>query len=150
MTDVTFPTCVVTTASGPFTVICEPISDALAITPYFGTDDDDNPILGGDFVITHRATGMIVSDGPGCIQCCRSAGKALTAIGVDWDSLSPESVGELPADVRRAVAEARTVNWSCDAEYCEPWPEGAAAERTESRANHLKQNARLVAAAEAQ
>ncbi|WP_045740900.1 hypothetical protein [Actinoplanes rectilineatus] len=152
-----FPTCTITTIQGPVTVPCEPIGEHLAIAPAFGMTEDFRAFLSGNFVITHRATGLHVSDGPGCIECCRSAGKALLATEVDWASITAEGSaefwGSLTDEIRLAVAEARTVNWSCDAEYCNPWPEGVTAERAESRSNHLKrlveQNARIVAAEEA-
>ncbi|AEV86702.1 hypothetical protein ACWT_5685 [Actinoplanes sp. SE50] len=152
-----FPACTVVTSNGPVTVPCEPISDDLAITPVFGMTEDFRAVLGGDFLITHRATGLHVSDGPGCIECCRSAGKALVATGVDWSAITAgggaEFMRALPDETRRAVAEARTVSWSCDIEYCNPWPEGATAERAQSKTNHLRQiveqNARIVAAQEA-
>jgi hypothetical protein len=152
-----FANCEVITTNGAIVVPCEPISDDLAITPVFGMDALGNSVLGGDFVITHRATGRTVSDGPGCIECCRSAGKALVATGVDWSLLTSDNLAEQTAawgdEVRRAVAEARTVNWSCDAEDCEPWPGQAVSERTESRTNHLRrvveQNAQIVAEEEA-
>lgn len=149
----TFPTCIITTTEGTVTVPCEPIGEHLAITPTFGMTDDLQGVLGGTFVITHRVTGKAVSDGPGCIECCRSAGKALLATGVDWSAITEDNASEfwatMPDELRRAVAEARTVNWSCDAEYCDPWPTEARAELAESRTSHLKRivetNARLVA-----
>lgn len=149
-----FPTCTITTAEGPVTVPCEPISDDLAITPALGMTEDFRALLDGGFVITHRATGLYVSDGPGCIECCRSAGKALLATGVDWSAITAEVPAgfwqAMPTGTRMAVAEARTVSWSCDSEDCDPWPEGATGERAASRTSHLRrvveQNARIVAA----
>lgn len=127
----TFACCTITTDSGTLTVPCEPINDHLAITPVFGMDADGSSLLGGDFIITHRATGMAVSDGPGCLECCRGAGRALVETGVDWGALNRDNVGNISQswsdELRQRVAEARTVNWSCDAEYCEPWPAKAAA-----------------------
>lgn len=148
-----FPMCTITTADGTVVVPCEPLGGGLAITPVFGMTEDFRAALGGDFVLTHVETGLTLSDGPGCIECCRSAGKALLATGVDWSTLTSENVRELSAtwsdEVRAQVAEARTVSWSCDAEDCDPWPEESVAERSASRSAHLKKiaetNARLLA-----
>lgn len=148
-----FPTCIITTADGSVTVPCEPIGEHLAITPTFGMTEDLRAVLGGDFVITHRRSGKVISDGPACIECCRSAGKALLATSIDWAAITEENAAAflkaLPEDAVRALAEARTVNWTCDAEDCEPWPDGATGERAESRASHLgrivERNARILA-----
>lgn len=119
-------TCTITTDSGPVVVPCEPISDALAITPAFGMDEHGKTMLGGNFLITHLPSGRHISDGPGCINCCRSAGRALMELGIDWSAADAENIDALikswSPELLRAVAEARTVAWSCDADYCAPWP----------------------------
>jgi hypothetical protein len=121
-----FATCQIATDSGTITVPCEPIGGGVVITPVFGMGTDGQSLLGGDFILTHEPTGTMLSDGPGCIECCRSAGKALVATGVDWLQFTRANSAEITAswsgEVRKAVAEARTVNWSCDAENCDPWP----------------------------
>jgi hypothetical protein len=117
--------CTVTTDSGSVTLPCEPINEWLAITPVFGMDDDGNSALDGGFTITHRPTGGNIVEGPGCIECCRSAGKVLDGLGIDWAGLTKETsnawAAALPDDVKRKFAEARAVAWSCDSYTCEPW-----------------------------
>jgi hypothetical protein len=117
--------CAVTTDSGPVTVICEPVNDTIVITPTFGMDENGNTHLRGDFVVTHRPTGRHLSDGSGCINCCRSAAHALIATGIDWAAVTADTLDAVVAswtiEQKTRVAAARTVAWSCDAEVCEPW-----------------------------
>jgi hypothetical protein len=136
-----FATCEISTDSGTITVPCEPIGNGMVITPTFGMDEDGKSLLGGDFIITHEPTGTILSDGPGCIECCRSAGKAILATGIDFAELDRTNSAEVAAswsdDVRMAFSEARQVSWSCDAENCNPWSDGSIQEVVEERKAHL-------------
>lgn len=111
------------TECGPIEVPCEPIDDWLAITPTVGMDDAGNSILVGDFTIAHRPTGRMVSEGPGCIECCRYAGRKLAELGVDWSALvvdnSREWAAGLTTEQQQQLAEHRAVAWRCDAEPCD-------------------------------
>lgn len=115
----------VTTDSGDLTMPCEPINEWLAITPSFGMDEDGNSHLHGAFTVMHRPTGRNVVEGEGCIECCRSAGKALAALDADWSTLTPANSVEWSAalsdDTKVAFTAARSVGWLCDAKDCEPW-----------------------------
>lgn len=118
------------TDSGDVAVPCEPVGDWLAITPAFGMDEDGNTFLQGGFTITHVPTGNDLSDGPGCIECCRRAAKALIETGVDWGALTGDDYGQATfeswsPEVREAVTLARLVEFCCDAEGCEPGEETA-------------------------
>jgi hypothetical protein len=114
----------ISTDSGDVTVPCEPVNEWIAITPVFGMDHEGRSWLDGRFIVTHLPTGMSLVEGPGCINCCRNAGRALAATSVDWSVLTRENSAEIskswPAEVRLVIAEARAVEWVCDAEYCEP------------------------------
>lgn len=115
--------CKISTNSGDTLVPCEPINEWLAITPDFGMDKDGKTSLSGAFAVTFRPSGTRLSEGAGCIECCRSAGKALAALDVNWSTLTADTGAEwlaaLPAETQHALAEARTVEWLCDAELCE-------------------------------
>lgn len=136
-----FATCDIATDSGTITVPCEPVGNGIVITPVFGMDDDGNSLLGGDFILTHEATGTMLSDGGGCIECCRSAGKAILETGIDFSQIDRTNSAEVAAawsdGVRQAFSEARMVNWSCDADLCDPWPEGAIEKVVAARKAHL-------------
>jgi hypothetical protein len=118
-------TCTVSTDSGDIVVPCEPINEWLAITPEFAMDDDGNTLLTGRFNLTHRPTGLEFGDGSGCAQCVRSAGQWLATLNLDWSALRPDSNAEwlagLSQEQRFELGDARAINWSCDAEDCEPW-----------------------------
>jgi len=120
----------VSTSNGDVTVPCEPINDWLAITPVFSMDAGGKTWLNGGFTVTHRPTGLIVADGPGCIECCRAAGKELASLDVDWATLNAgngrEWAAALSDGTKRRLGNARAVDWSCDADYCYPRPVGVA------------------------
>lgn len=111
------------TDSGAVRLICEPINEWLAITPFFGMDSDGKTWLDGTFTVTHIPTGRNIVDGSGCIACCRHAGKVLSALAADWSTLTSTNGTEWSANLdeatQRAFAEARPVEWACDAEYCD-------------------------------
>ncbi len=136
-----FATCDIATTDGTITVPCEPIGNGMVITPTFGMDEDGRSLLGGDFIITHEPTGTMLSDGAGCIECCRSAGKAILALGVDFSQMDLTNSADLsaswPDEAKLGFSEARAVNWSCDADYCEAWPADAIDKYVAARKAHL-------------
>jgi hypothetical protein len=122
-------TVTLSTDSGDVEVPCEPINEWLGITAAFGMDDAGRTFLDGRFTITHRPTGLNFVASPGCIQCCRSAGRAMVALDLDWPSLTAANGTEwakaLPDDVRVAFADARSVGFYCTAGACPLWPSEA-------------------------
>jgi hypothetical protein len=136
-----FATIEVFTDSGKVTVPCEPVGNGIVITPSFGMDDDGNSLLLGAFQLTHEKTGLMLSEGGGCITCCRSAGKAMLATGVDFSQIGRDNGAEVAASwdevVRYVVAEARAVEWACDADYCDPWPSDSMEKVAAARKAHL-------------
>lgn len=111
------------TDSGNLTTPCEPVNEWLAITPEIGMEEDGTSRLIGAFVVTHRPTGTVLTEGGGCIECARLAGRELAALDVDWSTLTSDYAeawfAELPQDVKYRFWEVRPVEWACDAEPCE-------------------------------
>lgn len=123
--------CTISTDSGPTTIVCEPISDSIVITPAFGMDDEGKTWLLGGFVLTHVPTGGSISEGQGCIECCRANGRALAALPVDWSALTKTNAADWsagwPDDLKSKFSDYRAVEWGCDAENCERiTPDGGA------------------------
>ena len=116
------PVVTVATDSGNLVVPCEPINEYLAITPAFCMDQDGNGLLDGGFAITHTPTGAAITDGTGCIECARAAGKRLAAL--DWSAVTQDNTeewaGRLSDEDRQTLLHYRALEWGCDAEYCEP------------------------------
>jgi hypothetical protein len=113
--------CRIATDSGDVTVICEPVTDELAITPTFGMDNEGRTLLTGHFTLTHRITGQSVSDGDGCIHCCRAVAGEIAAMGLDWVAAAWDGaafVAALTQDQRRHLATVSALEWMCDQEPC--------------------------------
>lgn len=124
-------TVTLTTNSGDVTIPCEPINDWLAITPVFAMDAETYATFyDGTFAITHRPTGALFSEGAGCIECCRAAGRLMTALDVDWSALTGDNGrgwwAALPESIQLDLSTIRAVEWACDAEYCDHSAPGGA------------------------
>lgn len=114
----------IVTGDGEVSVPCEPINEWLAITAVFGMDAEGKTGLDGRFSIVHLPTGKQFSDGLACLTCCQNAGKAITAMDIDWAAFrvghEAEWVEALGEETRSALGIARSVEWGCNAEDCEP------------------------------
>lgn len=78
----------IATKNGLVTVPYEPIDDWLCITPTI--QSEGSRVRLGDFTLTHRATGRALSQ-PGCAECCREAGHAVSKLGLDWSGVTADT-----------------------------------------------------------
>lgn len=112
------------TDGGNFQTPCEPINEWLAITAVLGMDADGKTWLTGTFVITHLPSGRAFTE-EACINCCRNAGRRLNREGIDWTALkgfgqdAQPWVDALTDKQRKAIGDARSIDFTCDAEYCD-------------------------------
>lgn len=115
-----FPTTRIANINSEVTVLCEPVTPGIAITPYLDLGDGAYR-LGGGFTITHTPTGRCFAAGQACIECARAAARALAAIPVDWNAIDPTSAESVHASLgehRSAPSKALRLFGRCAQQVC--------------------------------
>ena len=105
-------------------VICEPVTEWLAIVPGIGIDHDGATVLLGGFTVVHRGAGLGITEGFACMPCCRDAAHRMAALAsADWSTLAADNAAQWSARLsdedRSRLAVLRAMEFGCDAEVCD-------------------------------
>lgn len=120
-----FPTVRVAGVSGSAVFPAEMVTPSIAITPAIDMQHGRHA-LGGGFVITHVASGRVLTGQQACLACAREVAGRLTRMAIDWDALDLSDAAALKASLgehyESLITALRLIN-QCAQQLCSQDPD---------------------------